>query len=309
MSRGFVVAAGVMMALVMVRAHDQSTADAAPHFEVASIKPGIGPAAAARAAAAGGGKFTFPFVGVRVQPGGRLIANTTLQGLILRAYGIQGYQLEGGPTWLTTDYFDIAAKAESESATEAEMNEMLKALLAERFGLRVHVETRQAAVHTLSVARADGRLGSGLKPSSEECAKSVEERKRTGAPPALPPGPRAPLTPVCGMMTMGMARNGTATIAFGGQALSSLVSQISGELAAPVVDQTGLTGLFDIVLEYESNRRFAGGPPPGLDPNSTDSPPMPLPAALQQQLGLKLEKGIGPLPITIVDAAEPPSPN
>jgi uncharacterized protein (TIGR03435 family) len=111
------------------------------------------------------------------------------------------------------------------------------------------------------------------------------------------------------MMTMSMNRNGSATLAAGGQPFSAVVNQVSGELAAHVVDQIGLTGLFDIVLEYESNRRFAGGPPPGLDPNSTDSPPLPLPAALQQQLGLKLEKGIGPLPITIVDAAEPPSAN
>ena len=308
MFRRSVVAAGVMVALVAARANAQTPA-AAPRFEVASIKPGISPMDAGRAAGAGGGRVSFPFFGIRTQPGGRLQAVANLQTLILRAYDIKAYQIEGGPKWMTTDYFDISAKAESETATDAEMNEMLKSLLAERFGLRVHTETRQAPVHTLTVARADGRLGSGLKPASEACAKSVEERKRTGAPPALPPGPRSPLTPVCGMMTMGMTRNGTATIAFGGHALSSLVGQISGELAAQVVDQTGLTGLFDIVLEYESTRRMQGLPPPGPDPNSTDALPVPLPQALQQQLGLKLEKGIGPLPITIVDAAEPPSAN
>jgi len=117
MSSGFVVAAAVMV-LVAARADAQPAADAAPHFEVASIKPGLSPADAGRAAAASGGTFTFPFVGVRVQPGGRLIANTTLQGLILRAYGIESYQVEGGPAWSTTDYFEIAAKAERETATD-----------------------------------------------------------------------------------------------------------------------------------------------------------------------------------------------
>ena len=308
MSRRVIVAAGVMVALVAGRANAQSPA-AAPRFEVASVKPGMSPMDAGRAAGAGGGRVSFPFFGIRTQPGGRLQAVANLQTLIMRAYGIKAYQLEGGPKWMSSDYFDISAKADNEAATDAEMNEMLKSLLAERFGLRIHVETRQMPVYTLTVARADGRLGSGLKPASEECAKSVEERKRTGAPFSPPPGPRTPLTPVCGMITMGMTRNGAATFAAGGQPLSAVVSQVTGELGAQVVDQTGLTGLFDIVLEYESTRRMQGLPPPGPDPNSTDSLPVPLPSALQQQLGLKLDKATGPLPITIVDAAEPPSPN
>ena len=308
MLRHFVVAAGVVVALAAVRANAQSPA-AAPRFEVASVKPGMSPMDAGRAAGAGGGRVSFPFFGIRTQPGGRLQAVANLQTLIMRAYGIKAYQIEGGPKWITTDYFDISAKADSETATDAEMNEMLKSLLAERFQLRVRVETRQMPVYTLTLARPDGRLGPGLKPSSEECATSVEERKRTGAPPAMPPGPRTPLTPVCGMVTMGLTRNGAATFAVGGQALSAVVSHISSELGAQVVDRTGLTGLFDIVLEYESTRRMQGLPAPGPDPNSTDALPVPLPSALQQQLGLRLGKGMGPLPITIVDAAEPPSPN
>ena len=95
----------------------------------------------------------------------------------------------------------------------------------------------------------------------------------------------------------------------GGQAISALVDQISSELAGPVVDRTGLTGLFDLVLEYEAGGPLAAVPSAGLDPNSTDALPVPLPAALQQQLGLKLEKGVGPLAFTVIDAAEPPSPN
>src|ERR1043165_7994131 len=145
MRSGFVVAAAVML-LVAAPTDPQPAADAAPHFEVASIKPGLSPADAGRAAAASGRKFTFPFVGVRVQPGGRLIANPTLQGLVLRAYGIESCQVEGGPAWLTTDYFEIAAKAEHETATDAQLFDMLKSLLAERFGLRLHVETGPGAV-------------------------------------------------------------------------------------------------------------------------------------------------------------------
>jgi uncharacterized protein (TIGR03435 family) len=311
MRTGVVVAAAVMV-LVAARADGQSPADSAAPFEVASVKPGISPYEAGRAAAAGGGNFTFPFVGVRVQPGGRLIANTTLQGLILRAYGIKDYQLEGGPKWLTTDYFDISAKAERDTATEADLNAMLRSLLSERFGLRVHVETRQASVFTLKI-RPDGKLGPGLKRTSAECERDLAERKTSGAAPRLPspqPGGAPPkLEPVCGR-TMGMVntRNATETYASGGRPLSELVTKLSGDFKAPVIDQTGLTGLFDVLLEFESPRQFPGQPS-GPDLNSTDPLPVPLPAALQQQLGLTLEKTTGPLPITIVDAAEPPSPN
>ena len=310
MRRLGVVTAVVVVVLVAAghRAGAQAPAAAGtPRFEVASVKPGTSPIDAGRAAGAGG-RVSFPFFGIRIQPGGRLQAVANLQTLILRAYGIKAYQLEGGPKWMTTDYFDISAKAEAETATDGEMNQMLKSLLAERFGLRVHVETREAPVYTLTVARPDGRLGSGLKPSSEECVKSVEERKRTGAAPSPPSGPRIPLAPVCGMTTFGLRQNAAATMAMGGQPLSALTAMISGEFAAEVVDATGLTGLFDMAIEYETTRRLPGLRP-GPDPDSTDSLAVPLPAALQQQLGLKLEKGTGPVLFTIIDAAEPPSPN
>jgi uncharacterized protein (TIGR03435 family) len=314
MRRLVVVAAGVMGVLVRPDAASAQPAAAAPRFEVASIKTAMSPAEMGRAAAAGGaagGRVSFANLGVRVQPGGRLVAVASLQTLILRAYGIREYQLEGGPQWLTTDYFDLAAKAEQETATEAEMNAMLRSLLAERFGLRVHVETRHAPVFTLTT-RADGRLGPGLKRTSAECERQLEERRGAGAsaaPPALPSGPQPRIEPVCGR-TMGMvnARTAVETYASGGRPLSDLVSRLSNDLKAPVIDQTGLMGLFDVLLEFESARQFAGRPA-GPDLNSTDPLPVPLPAAVQQQLGLVLEKGTGPLPITIIDAADHPSPN
>ena len=177
--------------------------------------------------------------------------------------------------------------------------------------LRVHADTRQAIVFTLKT-RPDGKLGPGLKRTSPECERQLDERTRTGAPipaPPMPSGPQPRIEPVCGR-TMGMmnARTGAETYASGGRPFSDLVSTLSGTLKAPVIDQTGLAGLFDVLLEFESTRAFAGRPP-GPDLNSTDPLPVPLPTALQQQLGLTLEKGTGPLPITIIDAAEPPSPN
>ena len=106
---------------------------------------------------------------------------------------------------------------------------------------------------------------------------------------------------------MGRA-NGTSTLLAGGMELKSLVSQISNELSAPVVDRTALSGLFDITLEYMSERQIAGRTP-GLDANGTDTAPLPIAGALLQQLGLRLEKQVGPLPVVVVDAAEHPTPD
>lgn len=307
MRRSVIVAAAVTLLAAVTGASGQTAADAAPHFEVASVKASPNPFAPAP----GGGPSKLLF-GIRVMPGGRVMAVASLQTLILRAYGIKEFQLEGGPKWLTTDYFDISAKAEQETATAADLNAMLRSLLSERFGLRVHVETRQSAVYTLK-ARLDGKLGPSLKRTSAECERQLEERKRGGPPlpvPSMPSGPQPRIEPACGR-TMGMvnAKTGTETYASGGQPLSELVSSLSSQLKAPVIDQTGLTGLFDVLLEFESTRQFANQPPPGLDPNSTDPLPVPLPAALQQQLGLVIEKSIAPLPITIIDAVAPPSAN
>ena len=313
MHRNVIVAACLLGMLAADRAIAQSAAAGEARFEVASVKP-VDPFAEVRKNGPQGGPIVMPQTGVRFEPGGRLVAVATLRTLIMRAYGIKVYQLEGGPKWLASDYFSISAKAVNEAATEAEMNEMLKSLLAERFGLRVHVETRPSPVHTLVVARPDGRLGPGLKPTSKECEATLEEQKRTGtkpAPPRMPPIPPSPqttpppLTPTCGSTSTRIMATGAATYAMGGWPLSTLVEHFSNELGAPVIDQTGLAGRFDAVVEYESGRRAGRGP----DLNSTDPLPVPLPQAVQQQLGLKLDKGTALLPITIVDAADQPSPD
>jgi uncharacterized protein (TIGR03435 family) len=116
------------------------------------------------------------------------------------------------------------------------------------------------------------------------------------------------VTASCGSTMMSSRANGGARLLMGGMELKSLLSQISSEVSAPVLDQTGLSGLFDMSLEYLSERSFTGRPG-GLDPNSTEPLPVPLTGALQQQLGLKLEKQIGPMPVVIIDAAERPTPD
>jgi uncharacterized protein (TIGR03435 family) len=283
-------------------------------FEVASVKqsPPVSFTAQIRAIESGV-PVPVPVFGVRTRPGGRLSAlNRTLKQLVVQAFGVQDYQVSGGPPWSTTDFFVIEASAGRE-ATTAEINAMLQALLRDRFALRTHAETRETPTFVLSLARADGRLGAGLKRTSDECVKEIEARKAAPLPPGVITssilGPASglsepPTTPRCGGTTMVSRGNAGSTLLFGGQEMRSLVSRISSELSAPVIDRTGLDGLFDITLEYTPARQSTG-----LDPNSSDAPPPPIANALQQQLGLKLEKQTASLPIVVIDSVEHPTPD
>jgi len=279
-------------------------------FDVASVKPGLSPYEQGQQRAAGGTAAAGPvFFGNRTLPGGRFMASTvTLKQLVAQAFEVKDYQIEGGPKWLTTDYFDINASAGGDAAP-AEINTMLKTLLVERFALRAHVETRQASTYVLTVARSDGRLGSGLKPTPPECLQQIEARKSGATPQPPPPPPNVrefPTTTTCGTTMTIMRSNGSATLLSGGGELKMLVSMISSELSAPVVDRTGLTGLFDVILDFTSERQTALRPA-GLDANSNDTPPPPIAVALEQQLGLKIEKQIGPQPVVVIESAEHPT--
>lgn len=304
-----VLGAGVTAAI----AQSQSSA-AERRFDVASIKPSLSPYEAGAAAARAdlnGQRITIPTMGIRTMPGGRFQAGASVKRLIAHAYDVKDYQIDGGPPWLATDYFEVNASAGGE-ATPAEIRSMLRALLAERFAVRVHNATREAPTHVLTLARADGQVGPRLTRTTPECLKQIEDRKNGGAePPFVRPDLRAgfPTRPTCGQTMMMGRSNGASAWLFSGVDLTSLVSNISDALSAPVLDQTGLTGPFDFSLEYLTERSVAGRPT-GLDPNNNaDTPPPTLAPALQQQLGLKLEKKVAPMPVIVVDAAERPTPN
>ena len=252
---------------------------------------------------------------IRTFPGGRLTAVfVTLRALILRAYDIRDYQLEGGPAWISTARFEIDAKAVGEPS-EQEFNAMLKALLVERFALRTRTEVRQVKHHVLALARSDGTLGPSLKPTSAACLVELEERRRNpdqrNAASPLPPAGTIEemrefaLRPRCGVSFIGSS-GGSSAISMGGMPLATLISRISSELNAPVVDQTGLTGLYDMVLEYEPVRPLAGL---AALPAGRDFPSPPLKSAVTQQLGLRLEEVKGPLDVIVIESVEQPSPN
>ena len=313
------VRTAVVLVLAVATLNAQSQQNPSRTFEVSSVKPALSPAELGRQAAEKGGDFPQVRFGIQTFPGGRLTAYTNVRTMIARAYGVKDYQIDAAPQWLGEEYFSIEARAGSE-ATAAEFNEMLKALLAERFALRAHTSTRRGQVHTLVLARVDRRLGPALKPTSPECQAELEERKRraetsTPAPartsqPAVRASGPPDVSPRCGLSSMMSTFSGAMTTSVGGQPLSTLVDTLASTLGSVVVDRTGLEGLFDYVIEYESPQMAAAlGGRGGLDPNSTESPKPPLPIAIERQLGLKLESAEGQVPILVIDAAERPKPD
>jgi uncharacterized protein (TIGR03435 family) len=225
-------------------------------------------------------------------PGGRFVAtNATLRMLIVEAYRIPDRQLVDAPDWTRSERFDVNAKLEREAAivrgTAGERQLALRSLLAERFKLRVHGETRQVPMYALVMARADRQTGPILKPSSADCSPEGMRARADAAQAGRPvPG-------MCG------TRATAGRLQFGGP-MTDLARALSGsaEIGRNVIDQTGLTGSWEFQMMFvpPQQQRLPGQEPLPDDPNAPS-----LITALQEQLGLKLESIHGPMEFLIVD--------
>jgi len=176
-----------------------------PKFEVASIRPAAGPTAAM-------GAFSINF-----PPGGRFSDKNNTVNLLLRiAYGLQPYQIIGAPGWADSEGFDIEAKAGADAGevTHEQVLTMIQALLADRFQLVLHRETRQLPVYNL----VTGKNGATMK-KAEDSAEPARTMKMGDV-----------VTP---KMSMRMLAN-------------LLVSEVN----RPVIDATGLNGDFALTLQW-----------------------------------------------------------
>jgi uncharacterized protein (TIGR03435 family) len=245
---------------------------------------------------------------IGMQPGGRFTAsNIPLRMLIRTAFQLQDFQIVGGPDWVRSDRFDITAKAEGDippappGGPPGPMQLMLRALLAERFSLEAHNETRELPIYALVVARDDRRLGSRLRPAAADCQEMAAARARGGSPPgAPPPGER----PQCGI------RIGPGSMAVGGMPLSQFVTSLSGFVQRVVIDKTGLTGSFDLDLTWTPDQMPQGPPTPGAPPLPPIDPNGPsIFTAIEEQLGLKLDSQRGPVDVLVIDRVEQPTPD
>jgi uncharacterized protein (TIGR03435 family) len=181
----------------------------------------------------------------------------------------------GGPSWIGADRFDITATM-PEGAAMRDLPVMLQALLADRFRLAVHAETRETPMYALVVARGDGRLGPQLKNAPLDCEIAAGERSR------------------CSLQV-------SDKITGRGQRMSALARMLAQFAGRPVIDRTGLAGGFDFDLESPD---IAGGPrATGPDSDSGGG----IFTALEEQLGLKLSATKGPLEFVVIDSAERPT--
>jgi uncharacterized protein (TIGR03435 family) len=175
---------------------------------------------------------------------------------------------------------------------------MLRTLLADRFGLRTHRETRDLPIYSLVMARKDGALGPQLVRSSIDCKQWIaEKRPQMGAGTASPVAPGGK-RPVC--MTLATRRFITA----GTRTMNDLLGPLQAMTGRPVVDRTGLTGAFDFDLQWSSGPVAA---PTGAAAAPDDGSSIFV--AVQEQLGLRLEPGRAPFDVVVVDAIRRPTPD
>jgi uncharacterized protein (TIGR03435 family) len=207
---------------------------------------------------------------------------TSLSDLIKFAYDLHPRQITGGPAWSETEKYDITAKPDTEGIPNGtQLKMMLQKLLAERFELKFHRDKKELSVYAITVA----------KPGPPKLTK--DDTNPTGLPLFAGGGPR-------GMLV----RN--STIEQFAQIMQANV------LERPVVDQTGLgEQKWDFTLKWTPDAAqmiAAGAPPNALPPADADAPPD-IYAAMQQQLGLKLESTKAPVDVLVIDKVEKPSAN
>ncbi len=258
---------------------------------------------------AGAGRLTFevasikrnvsgdPNASIRVQPGGQIVVtNNSLFNLIRNAHGTQRYQMVPGanlPAWIDSDRWDILAKPPADAPqVEEQMQLRLRSLLEDRFKLVARREMREMPIYELVIARSDGQLGPQLKRSGDECGAQGRARAAGETPPPMPPGG------FCG------TRTGNGTVSMKGVPLANFVRNLGGTTGRFVVDKTGLTGPFDLELQWTPDQPGAGAPGPerGAQVDGVS-----LFAAMQEQLGLKLEAKRAPVEVLVIDSAERPT--
>lgn len=226
-------------------------------------------------------------------PGQLTWTNLGMRTILLRAYGIQNYQLTA-PKWVDDARFDIAAKIPA-GATSEQFRAMLRNLLKERFKLEAREEVKEMPIYALLVAKGGSKLKESTQTAPPETPVTAPEPGRrvhleNGFPP-LPPGP--------GMTALIL--NGNWRLSAQAQTPAQLTEFLSTQLDRGVVDQTELKGLYDFHLSFMPENMLARMPVGG---EPRPDAPVDLFTALGQQLGLRLEPRKGPVKILLVDAME-----
>jgi uncharacterized protein (TIGR03435 family) len=291
-----------------------------PSFEVASIKPAAPPTDGRLMVRLRGGPGT-------PDPGQITYTNVNIKMLMTSAYNVKGYQISG-PDWLDSQRFDITAKLPPDT-TKEQFQLMLQNLLAERFKLTLHHQTKELPMYALVVAKG----GPKMKESVDDPNAATAGGPNAGGPdgrggafggvaggrlpmgkdgfPELPKGAAGR-----GMIMMGM--NGRMRMSANGQTIAQLAETLSNQLSRPVTDMTELTAKYDYTLDFspddgQTGAMMKGLPMPMHQGGEGAVGPMATPdgssgptifSAVQEQLGLKLEARKGAVDMLVIDTLE-----
>jgi uncharacterized protein (TIGR03435 family) len=258
-------------------------------FEVASIKP--------QNPSPDGRMITM----IQLPANGRLTAaGMSIKGLICFAYKISDFQVIGAPSWITSDRYDVEAKPDSVLEEQmqkmsSEQNDlvkrhMLQTLLADRFKLTFHRETREFPIYALVVAKGGPKLHESKPDDADPDASKDPAHHRNG-----------------GTMQMSFD-SGSMVINAEATSIDGLSAQLSGQLHSTVQNQTGLKDNYDFTLKFAPEDTRVVVPDPA-NVSLSDSSGVSIFAAVQDQLGLKLESKKGPIEVLIVDHIDRPTEN
>ncbi len=230
-------------------------------------------------------------------PDGYSATNVSAKQLIQMAYGIRQDLISGGPGWVESAGYDFDAKVAGpdvdalKKLSPEQRRSMLQPALTDRFKLKVHTETKQLPVFELVVAKG----GSKLKEASpsDTYANGIK-------------GPD-------GVARGGMMRFGPGQLTAQAVPMTSLVNMLSQQLHQTVIDKTGLTGKYDLELNWTpdqgSEPMFKGTDGSQHAEPAPDSSGPSIFTAIQEQLGLKLQSAKGPVETLVIDHVEMPSEN
>jgi uncharacterized protein (TIGR03435 family) len=229
---------------------------AQPGFEVASIRPAAPDARGS---------------GIQITPGGRFSAtNSSLRALLKYAYQVRDFQIAQPPAWFDSQRYDVVAKAESE-VPEDSIRIMLQNLLADRFQLKLHRESKEMQAYMLAISKA------GVKIQPVKTGETGRVSRKG----------------------MGVIAGSQASMAQLAEALSDVALNGRYILDRPVLDRTGLSGVYDFTLTWT----------PESSGSTSDLSGPSLFTAVQEQLGLKLETQKAQVEILVIDHVEKASAN
>jgi uncharacterized protein (TIGR03435 family) len=232
-------------------------------------------------------------------PNGTLTAlGLLLKRLICAAYGVSDIEVVGGPEWLTSDRYTIEAKADSATQEQIQKlsgpqmrlvgQQMVKGLLADRFKLKMHEETKEIQILAIVPARNGPKLHASMP--GDSYANGLKDRDGQGH--------------------AGMMRFNGEKLTAQGVPLDNLASLLSEQLHQIVQNKTGLKGNYDFVLEWTPERDHDGGTAVGNGEASANAEASSFPSiytAIQEQLGLKLESQKAAIQVFVIDQVERPT--